>query len=99
MAGKFFYELTRTACFNSIVTYLCEFCLILAQEWCVKKGFELVELDPEVDEYESEQDFFETTGIKRVIQALHAHVWPNLTMKGECILKKLLLILFFYFQF
>lgn len=54
-----------------------------AQEWCVKKGFELVELDPEIDEYESEQDFAETTGIKRVIQALHAHVWPNLSMKDR----------------
>ncbi|XP_075215786.1 alpha- and gamma-adaptin-binding protein p34-like [Lycorma delicatula] len=55
-----------------------------AQEWCVKKGFELVELDPEVDdEWEAEQDFVETTGIKRVIQALHAHVWPVLTMKDR----------------
>ncbi|RZF31894.1 hypothetical protein LSTR_LSTR015803, partial [Laodelphax striatellus] len=46
------------------------------------KGFELVELDPELDpEWEAEQDFLETTGIKRVIQALHAHVWPNLAMK------------------
>uniref|UniRef100_A0A1B6HKV1 Alpha-and gamma-adaptin-binding protein p34 n=1 Tax=Homalodisca liturata TaxID=320908 RepID=A0A1B6HKV1_9HEMI len=53
-----------------------------AQEWCVKQGFELVELNPELDEeWEAEQDFIETTGIKRVVQALHAHVWPNLTMK------------------
>lgn len=53
-----------------------------AQEWCVQNGFELVELDPEVDEeWEAEQDFVETTGIKRVVQALHAHVWPNLTLK------------------
>uniref|UniRef100_A0A1B6CQ08 Alpha-and gamma-adaptin-binding protein p34 n=1 Tax=Clastoptera arizonana TaxID=38151 RepID=A0A1B6CQ08_9HEMI len=53
-----------------------------AQEWCVKEGFELVELEPEVDEeWETEQDFVETTGIKRVVQALHAHVWPNLTLK------------------
>lgn len=53
-----------------------------AQEWCVKEGFELVELEPEVDEeWEAEQDFIETNGIKRVIQALHAHVWPNLVMK------------------
>ncbi|XP_022192894.1 alpha- and gamma-adaptin-binding protein p34 [Nilaparvata lugens] len=55
---------------------------LTAQEWCVKKGFELVELDPDVDaEWEAEQDFLETTGIKRVVQALQAHVWPNLSMK------------------
>uniref|UniRef100_A0A1B6MUC4 Alpha-and gamma-adaptin-binding protein p34 n=1 Tax=Graphocephala atropunctata TaxID=36148 RepID=A0A1B6MUC4_9HEMI len=53
-----------------------------AQEWCVKQGYELVELNPELDEeWEAEQDFIETTGIKRVVQALQAHVWPNLTMK------------------
>ncbi|XP_054278105.1 alpha- and gamma-adaptin-binding protein p34-like [Macrosteles quadrilineatus] len=55
-----------------------------ALEWCVQHGFELVELDPEVDEeWEAEQDFVETTGIKRVVQALHAHVWPNLTLKDR----------------
>lgn len=27
-------------------------------------------------------DFEETTGIKRIIQALHAHTWSNLEMKG-----------------
>lgn len=53
------------------------------QEWCVEQGFELVELNPEIDvEWEEEQDFLETTGVKRVVQALHAHLWPNLHMKG-----------------
>ena len=28
-------------------------------------------------------DFFETTGVKRIIQALHAHTWPNLVLKGN----------------
>lgn len=27
-------------------------------------------------------DFEETTGIRRIIQALHAHTWSNLEMKG-----------------
>nr|CAD7460226.1 unnamed protein product [Timema tahoe] len=54
------------------------------QEWCVDQGFELVELDPELDaEWEAEQDFLETTGIKRVVQAMHSHLWPNLRMKGK----------------
>ncbi len=44
-----------------------------------------MELDPvPIDEdSDVEDDFQESTGIKRVIQALHAHVWPNLTMKGD----------------
>ncbi|KDR19806.1 alpha- and gamma-adaptin-binding protein p34-like [Zootermopsis nevadensis] len=59
-------------------------CRVTAQEWCVEQGFELVELNPELDtEWEAEQDFIETTGIKRVVQAMHAHLWPNLRMKGK----------------
>ncbi|XP_067015530.1 alpha- and gamma-adaptin-binding protein p34 [Anabrus simplex] len=57
---------------------------VAVQEWCVEQGFELVELNPELDpEWEEEQDFLETTGIKRVVQAMHAHLWPNLRMKGK----------------
>lgn len=41
-------------------------------------------MNPELDpEWEEEQDFIETTGIKRVVQAMHAHLWPNLQMKGK----------------
>ena len=28
-------------------------------------------------------DFPETTGVKRIVQSLHAHMWPNLEMKGS----------------
>jgi hypothetical protein len=49
-------------------------------------------LNPELDpEWEEEQDFIETTGIKRVVQAMHAHLWPNLQMKGK---KKHLIYIF-----
>jgi len=71
--------------------------LLAAQTWCIDKGFELVELNPvpeEEDESDLEDDFPESTGIKRVIQALHAHMWPNLILKGnskrnpnDCIIK------------
>ncbi|KAK9497546.1 hypothetical protein O3M35_004246 [Rhynocoris fuscipes] len=55
---------------------------VKVQEWCVKEGFELVELEPLLDEeWQNEQDFIETFGIERVIQALQAHIWPNLIMK------------------
>jgi len=50
--------------------------------WCLENGFELVEMEPEEDsDDEVDDDFQETTGIKRVIQALHANPWPNLVMK------------------
>lgn len=58
-------------------------CSFAAQEWCIARGYELVEINPEKDEeWEEEQDFLETTGIPRIVQALHAHVWPELNMKG-----------------
>ncbi|XP_018914702.1 alpha- and gamma-adaptin-binding protein p34 [Bemisia tabaci] len=57
---------------------------LTAQEWCIGKGFELVELSPVLDEDEDEDgDFAESTGVTRIIQALHAHVWPEMTMKSE----------------
>lgn len=53
-----------------------------AQTWCVDNSFELVELNPEVEsDSDVEDDFEETTGIKRIVQALHAHTWSNLEMK------------------
>uniref|UniRef100_A0A8C4Q6Q4 Alpha and gamma adaptin binding protein n=1 Tax=Eptatretus burgeri TaxID=7764 RepID=A0A8C4Q6Q4_EPTBU len=50
------------------------------QEWCVRHGFELVELEPP-ELPDEEDDFPESTGIGRIIQALNAHVWPGLHMK------------------
>ncbi|XP_043933814.1 alpha- and gamma-adaptin-binding protein p34 [Protopterus annectens] len=53
-----------------------------AQEWCIAHGFELVELDPE-DVPDEDDDFPESTGIKRIIQALNANVWSNMGMKDD----------------
>ncbi|KAM5292929.1 alpha- and gamma-adaptin-binding protein p34 isoform 1-T1 [Ctenodactylus gundi] len=53
-----------------------------AQEWCIKHGFELVELSPE-ELPEEDDDFPESTGVKRIIQALNANVWSNVVMKNE----------------
>ncbi|XP_041360600.1 alpha- and gamma-adaptin-binding protein p34-like [Gigantopelta aegis] len=56
---------------------------LTAQTWCIENSFELVELSPldDDDDDDVENDFPETTGIKRIIQALHAHSWPNLKLK------------------
>ncbi|XP_050007716.1 alpha- and gamma-adaptin-binding protein p34 isoform X2 [Alexandromys fortis] len=56
-----------------------------AQEWCIKHGFELVELSPE-ELPEEDDDFPESTGVKRIVQALNANVWSNVVMKNVHIL-------------
>ncbi|XP_004088341.1 alpha- and gamma-adaptin-binding protein p34 isoform X2 [Nomascus leucogenys] len=53
-----------------------------AQEWCIKHGFELVELSPE-ELPEEDDDFPESTGVKRIVQALNANVWSNVVMKND----------------
>ncbi|XP_049634241.1 alpha- and gamma-adaptin-binding protein p34 isoform X1 [Suncus etruscus] len=53
-----------------------------AQEWCIKHSFELVELSPE-ELPEEDDDFPESTGVKRIVQALNANVWPNAVMKND----------------
>ncbi|XP_054859007.1 alpha- and gamma-adaptin-binding protein p34 isoform X2 [Eublepharis macularius] len=53
-----------------------------AQEWCIKHSFELVELNPE-EVPDEDDDFPESTGVKRIIQALNANVWSNVVMKND----------------
>uniref|UniRef100_UPI00398E5455 alpha- and gamma-adaptin-binding protein p34 isoform X2 n=1 Tax=Pristiophorus japonicus TaxID=55135 RepID=UPI00398E5455 len=53
-----------------------------AQQWCIKNGFELVELNPE-ELPDEEDDFPESTGVTRIIQALNANVWSNVEMKTD----------------
>ncbi|KAM6257065.1 alpha- and gamma-adaptin-binding protein p34 [Porphyrio hochstetteri] len=53
-----------------------------AQEWCIKHGFELVELNPE-ELPDEDDDFPESTGVKRIVQALNANVWSNVVMKND----------------
>ncbi|KAI0238678.1 hypothetical protein LSAT2_010562 [Lamellibrachia satsuma] len=51
--------------------------------WCLDNDFELVELDPETESTDTEDDFPETVGIERIIEALEAHMWPNMVMKEQ----------------
>jgi len=53
-----------------------------ALQWCIKNGFELVELKPS-EIPDPEDDFPETLGIQRITQALNAHAWSNLEMKAD----------------
>ncbi|XP_072258701.1 alpha- and gamma-adaptin-binding protein p34 [Pyxicephalus adspersus] len=53
-----------------------------AQEWCIQHGFELVELNPE-ELPDEDDDFPESTGVTRIVQALNANVWSNVEMKND----------------
>ncbi|XP_060779868.1 alpha- and gamma-adaptin-binding protein p34 [Neoarius graeffei] len=53
-----------------------------AQQWCLAHAFELVELNPE-ELPDEDDDFPESTGVKRIIQALNANVWSSVEMKDE----------------
>lgn len=60
------------------------FCFFVAINWCLEQGFEFVELNPREDdssESDLEDDFVETVGVKRISQALQAHIWPNMIPK------------------
>ncbi|XP_029290014.1 alpha- and gamma-adaptin-binding protein p34 isoform X2 [Cottoperca gobio] len=51
-----------------------------AQQWCLAHAFELVELNPQ-ELPDEDDDFPESTGVKRIIQALNANVWTSVEMK------------------
>ncbi|XP_073328045.1 alpha- and gamma-adaptin-binding protein p34 [Pagrus major] len=51
-----------------------------AQQWCLSHAFELVELNPQ-DLPDEDDDFPESTGVKRIVQALNANVWTSVEMK------------------
>ncbi|XP_019934231.1 alpha- and gamma-adaptin-binding protein p34 [Paralichthys olivaceus] len=53
-----------------------------AQQWCLAHAFELVELNPQ-ELPDEDDDFPESTGVKRIVQALNANVWSSMEMKDE----------------
>lgn len=54
-----------------------------ATEWCLKHGFELIELYPAVESIPEDEIIKEKTGVERVIESLETHVWSNLVMKEK----------------
>ncbi|XP_029009790.1 alpha- and gamma-adaptin-binding protein p34 [Betta splendens] len=51
-----------------------------AHQWCLAHAFELVELNPQ-ELPDEDDDFPESTGVKRIVQALNANVWSSVEMK------------------
>ncbi|XP_076162936.1 alpha- and gamma-adaptin-binding protein p34 [Ptiloglossa arizonensis] len=52
-------------------------------KWCLQKKFELIELNrPDTDASEADLEH-NKYGIERIIEALHAHMWPNMILKGK----------------
>lgn len=57
-----------------------------AIEWCLKRGYELIELYPNVSAVKEEKDqdlIEEKFGVDRVVEVLQTHVWSNLVMKNK----------------
>ena len=56
----------------------------LVVDWCIQQKFELVELEysnlQDTVDYEAERNAY---GIERVIEALQAHTWSNMKLKGS----------------
>lgn len=54
-------------------------------KWCLHKKFEFIELNRSDEALDiSEADFEHNKyGIDRIIEALHAHMWPNMILKGK----------------
>lgn len=50
-------------------------------KWCLDHSFELIDMIPEEDEEDEQDDFREKTGIERVVEALQCAEWPNMKMK------------------
>ena len=52
------------------------------QGWCIENGFELVEAKPEdASSEEVEDSFVESNSFRRIVEALSAHQWPEMTLK------------------
>lgn len=85
------WESFETYCNLDIKLLICNYCTDetkitrnQALEWCLKRGFEFVELYSCVNTLdEKEDDFKEKTGVERIIEALQSHTWSNLVMKNK----------------
>lgn len=57
---------------------------VAANDWCTLRKFEIVELehsDPsEILDLEMERNKY---GVERIVEALEAHTWPNMILKGD----------------
>ncbi|XP_076240773.1 alpha- and gamma-adaptin-binding protein p34 [Calliopsis andreniformis] len=51
-------------------------------KWCLQKKFELIELNRPEDASEADSEH-NKYGTERIIEALHAHMWPNMTLKVQ----------------
>lgn len=84
------WEFLETKCNLDIKLLICNYCTEdtkitrnKALEWCLKRGFEFVELYSANNTLEQEDEFKEKTGVDRIIEALQSHTWSNLVMKSK----------------
>lgn len=78
-------------CQPDVKILLCNYCSsstkvtkAKATEWCIRRGYELIELYPQELPVRNEEEIIEEKyGIDRIIEVLQAHVWSNLEMKDK----------------
>ncbi|XP_066583996.1 alpha- and gamma-adaptin-binding protein p34-like [Prorops nasuta] len=52
--------------------------------WCLQRNFELIEMENTEIENNIDHDLeCNKYGIDRIVEALHAHMWPNMILKGQ----------------
>lgn len=56
-----------------------------AIQWCIKRGFELIELYPNKSKNKAYKDEImdDKIGVARIVEVLQTHVWSNLIMKDN----------------
>lgn len=52
-------------------------------DWCVRNGYELIELHPDDESVAEAVDYGEEIGLSRLVQVLKAHSWSNLELSDE----------------
>lgn len=84
------WSVVEDDCQPDVKILLCNYCSSdtkitkeKATSWCVKRGYELIELYPQNTQTKEDDIIEEKYGIDRIIEVLQAHIWSNLTMKDK----------------
>lgn len=84
------WKIIEDECKPDVKLLICNYCSntkitkAKATEWCIKRGYELIELYPQELPVKDEDEIIEEKyGIDRIIEVLQTHVWSNLEMKDK----------------
>lgn len=84
------WTIIENECQPEVKILLCNYCTsdtkvtkAKAIEWCLKNGYELIEVYPQDVQVKEDDIIEEKYGAERIVEVLQAHVWPNLQMKDK----------------